>query len=189
MTAVTWWEQLRGKGVLQLNRPIFEIYLLYSTDTVSYYWPDLDSNCWARAECVSFTNPQLNLPNLVWPGDIFITKLLLEMLTASAAATPKAGIDCSERRAKKKEKRKMQIKAGIHAGHWVKWFIWVLQEQASSWSCFPICNNKDHLDYNISHCHSNSTICGFHGENCEKQSPHTGACQQSWIFFIELSLE
>lgn len=23
------------------------------------------------------------------------------------------------------------------------------------------------------------TICGFHGENCEKQSPHTGTCQQS----------
>lgn len=57
-----------------------------------------------------------------------------------------------------------------------------VQEQTSS-SYFSVCNNKDHLDYSISHCHPNSAICGFHGENCERQSPHTQGLVSSHEYF------
>lgn len=42
-------------------------------------------------------------------------------------------------------------------------------------SCFRTCNNKEHLDYNTSHCRSNSFLCEFHGE------AHTqGTCRRSF---------
>lgn len=152
--------------------------------------PDLNSNCRARAHSVS---PPLTLrldfskPGLT--GRHFNHKLT--SWNVNRLCWSRNGKDGG----KKKKKRNQQ------SGHWVKRvylgffypqeqsIIVIMQERTSSSSRSSICHNEDHLDYNISHCHSNSTICSFHGESCEKRSPHTGTCQQSWIFSIELRLQ
>lgn len=47
-----------------------------------------------------------------------------------------------------------------------------------SWrSC--ISANEDHLGSNICHCHFNSSICCFHGENCELLSSNTHT--HTWV--------
>ena len=157
------------------------MYLLYcSAATVLYCWPDRDSNCWVRAEFVSLTNPQPDFPNQVWPGDILITNLLFEMLNRLCWSRSRlAGRDG------KKKKREGILRQGTESSGLFGCFCGsiIMMQECTSSSCFCICNNKDHLDYNISHCHSNSTICGFHGENCEKQSPHTQRLVSSHEYF------
>lgn len=113
----------------------------------------------------------LQFSNLVIQGDILITNVLPEILTASA----EVGIDWEG----------WWRWWGNHAEDSVRCFIWVLQEQASlatRW-CSRICAAEDHLDYNISHCHCSLTICSFHGENWDAELGHKNRLDKSHEYF------